>query len=98
MAAGAVHIAYDNVATTGDGNTVVLVVDLDVLQCHSITAGDVESVGVVSSWVTTTEAVGLVTSRIIESKSGDGEALNSAYVEAVSRPVLNVEVGDLSVI
>jgi hypothetical protein len=98
MATGAIEITHDNVATTGDSNAVVLVVDLDVLQCHSVTAGDVESVGVVSSWVTTTEAVGLVTSRVIESESGDGQALDSADIEAVSGPVLDVEIGNLSVV
>lgn len=98
MATGAIEIADDNVATTGDSNAVVLVVDLDVLQCHSVTAGYIKAVSVVSSRVTTTEAVGLVTSRVIESESGDGEALNSVDIEAVSGPVLDVEIGNLSVV
>ena len=98
MATGAIEIADDNVATTGDSNAVVLVVDLDVLQCHSVTSGYIKAVGVVSSWVTTTEAVGLVAGGVIESESGDGEALNSADIEAVSGPVLDVEIGNLSVV
>lgn len=98
MTAGAVHVANNNVATTGDGNAVILVVDLDALQGHSVTAGDIEAVGVMSSWVITTETVGFVTSRVIKSESRDDEALNSVNVEAVGRPVLDVEIGNLGVV
>jgi hypothetical protein len=52
----------------------------------------------VSSWVITTETVGLVTSRVIQSKSGNGETLNLVDVEAMGRPVLDVEVCDLTVV
>lgn len=65
MTTGAIQIANNNVATTGDGDAVILVVDLDVLQGHSVAAGDIEAIRVVGSWVTTTKAVGLVTSRVI---------------------------------
>jgi hypothetical protein len=98
MTTGTVHIVDHDLGSTGNSNTVILVVHNDILQSNIVTGRYIETIRVVRSWVITTGGVGLVAIRVVQGKARNGEMLSSANVEAVNGPVLDVEVGDLGVI
>jgi hypothetical protein len=52
----------------------------------------------VRSCVITAGGIGLVTVGVVQGKARNGEMLDTADVEAVNGPVLDVEVGDFGVV
>lgn len=98
MATRAVNVVNNDLGSTGDSNTVVLVVDLDFLESDVVTGGDVEAVAVVSSRVITTGAVGLITGSVVQHNTGDGEVLAPSDVETVNGPVHDVQVSNLGIV
>lgn len=94
----AIEIVNGNFGTTGNSDTVILVINGDVLQSDIVTGGNVESVAVMSSSVITTGIIGFVTCRVIQSQSRNGEVLNTVDIETVDGPILDFQVGDLGVI
>lgn len=98
MASRAVDVVDNDLGSTGDSDTVVLVVDLNVLESNVVTGGDVEAVAVVRSRVITTGAVGLITGTVVQDDSRNGEVLAASNVKAVNGPVHDVQIGDLGVV
>lgn len=98
VATRAIDVVNHNLGATGDRNAVILVVDNDVLQGDVVTTRDVEAIGVVGSWIITTGRVGLIAIGVIKSEAGNSQMLHAADVEAVDRPVLDIEVGNLGVV
>lgn len=98
VATRAVDVVNGDLGSTSDSNTIILVVNGDVLQSDIVTGRDIEAVTVVSSSIVTASAVRLIASRVVQSQTRNGEVLDTIDVEAVNRPVLDVESGDLGVI
>jgi hypothetical protein len=94
----AVDVVNGNLGSTSDSNAVILVINGDVLQSDIVTSRDVETVTVVSSGVVTASAIGLIASGVVQSQTRNGEVLDTIDVEAVDRPILDVEGGDFGVI
>jgi hypothetical protein len=98
VATGAVHVVDDNLSSTGNCNAVILVVHLDVLQGDVVTRGDVKPVAVVGSSLATARRVRLVSSSVVQKKTGKDDVLASSDREAVNGPIHNVQVSDLRVV
>lgn len=98
MTTGTVDVVNHNLSSTCDSNAIILVLDNNVLQSHVVTGRDVEAIGVVSSCIVTASGVGLVTVRVVQSKTRKSDVLNTGDIKAVNGPVLDVEVGDLRVV
>lgn len=98
MATRAVEIVDHDLSAASDSNAVVLVVDRDVLQRHVVARGYIKTIAIVSSRVTTACGIGLVSSRIVQGQTGDGEVLDIRDVKTVNWPVFDVEIGDLRVV
>lgn len=98
MTTGAVDVVNHDLSSTCDSNAIILVLDDDVLQSHVVTGRDVEAIGVVCSCIVTASGVGLVTVRVVQSKTRKSDVLNTGNVKAVNGPVLDVKVGDLRVV
>lgn len=65
----AVEVVDSDLGSTGDGDAVVLVVDLDVLEQDVIAGRDVEAVTVVGGGLAAALGVGRVTGRVVEDKA-----------------------------
>lgn len=98
MTTRAIDVVNGNLGSTSDSNAVILVINGDVLQSDIVTSRYVETVTVVSSCVITASAIRLIASRVVQSQPRNGEVLNTIDIEAVDRPVLDVEGGDFGVI
>jgi hypothetical protein len=98
VTAGAVEVVDDDVGTTGDSDTVILVVDDSVLNSNVCALGDIETVAVVGGWVAVGGGVGSISGGVVQKEAGDGEVLGILDLEAVDGPVDDVEVGDLGVV
>ena len=94
----AVEVVNDDVGSAGNGNAVILVVDVGILQSNVCTLGNVESVSVVASGIAVASRVGVVTGSVVQHETGDGEVLDIFNLETVDGPVNNVQVGDLGVV
>lgn len=70
---------------------------LGVAQSHRVRPRDVEPVRVVSRRVAVAQVVRLVSFRVVEGETGHGETRRARDVEAVRRPVLDVQVLDQAV-
>ena len=92
MATRAVHTVYQNIRTRRDSNTIVLVVDMRVGQDDVVAGRDVESVRVVSGCLAATLRVGLVSDSVVQKDIREGDGVAVRDVEAVNRPILNVQV------
>lgn len=66
MAAGAIHVRNNNIGTRSDSNTIILVINVIVIQSNVVTGRDVETVAVVRSGQATALGVRLVTSSVIK--------------------------------
>lgn len=98
VATRAVEVVDDDVGSAGNGNAVILVVDVGVLQGDVCALGNVESVGVVTSSIAITGRVGVVAGSVVQHETGDGEVLDIFNLETVDGPVDDVQVGDLGVV
>jgi hypothetical protein len=97
VASRASHACDENVGTGGDGDTVVLVLDDNVFEGDGVGRRDIEAIRVVGGWVRARFGVRSIASRVVESEARDGKTLAAGDFEAVSGPVLDVQVGNDSV-
>lgn len=58
----AVHVRNSDVVATGNSNTVILVHHPRILQDHAISAGNIESIGIVTSGKSIGSVVGCIAS------------------------------------
>lgn len=98
VAARAVHIINNNLSSTGDRNTVILVVHLDILQGNVVTRGDVESIAVVGCGLAAASRVRLISCSVVQNKTREDDVLATSDTKAVNGPVHDVQVGDLGVV
>lgn len=68
MTTGAVHVGDDDVCTRSDSNTVILVINMNVIQSNVVTGRDVETVAVVRSGQATALGIGLVAKSVIKNE------------------------------
>lgn len=93
----AVHVVDGDVGATGDSNTVILVVNLDVVERDIVAGGNVETVTVVGCSLGATLVVGHIAGGVVKDQIGYNKVLVAGHGEAVNRPVLDVQAGDLCV-
>jgi hypothetical protein len=98
VATRAVHVVNNNLSSTGNCNTVILVVNLDILQGNVVTGRDIESVAVVGCSLAAASRVRLVPCGVVQNETGEDDVLASSDAEAVNGPVHDVQVGDLGVV
>jgi hypothetical protein len=94
MTTAAVHVGDGDTSTTGDGNAVILVVDVAVLQHSAVRVAEIETIRVVSSWVAIGVIVGLITSGVVEGDVVNGQIRATGDGEAMRGPVLDVQILD----
>lgn len=94
VAARAVHVVNGDVGARGDGDAVILVVDGAVGEQDVVSAGEIETVRVVSSGISVRSRVCGVASAVVQEDVGEGQSVATGNVEAVDWPVLDVEVAE----
>lgn len=98
MATRAVHTVYQDFRTRGNGNTVILVVDMGVSQDDVVAGRDVESVRVVGGCLTATFRVGLISNSVVQKDIREGDGVAVRDIETVDGPVLYVQVLEASIV
>lgn len=98
VATRAVHIVNNNLGSTGNCNTVILVVNLDILQGNIVAGRDIKSIAVVGCGLAAAGRIRLVSCGVVQDKTREDDILASSDTEAVNRPVHDVQVGDLGVV
>lgn len=94
MSTIAVHVPYGDVVARCHCDTVVLVAHPRIAQSQIVASRDVEAIAVVGRRKAFGTAVGRITSGVVQRDIVQAETIRVGDVEAVYRPVLDVEVFD----
>lgn len=90
----AIHAAHADVVARRHGYTVILVADPRITQSQIVAGRDIEPIGIMCCCQAVGTVVRGISSFIVQRDVVDVETVGIRYVEAVNRPVLNVEVLD----